>query len=78
MGFSDIIYIQFIQVELHSNPAVLFLLTDWKQEYRDADECLHVDPMVKCKQNNYMSTMQPTTNLPTDNSTTNSTSNGRR
>lgn len=52
--------------------------SDWKQEYRDSDECLHVDPMVKCKQNNYASTMQPTTNLPTGNSTTNSTSNGRR
>ena len=62
-------------------PVFRFLLTEWTREHQDSTDCLHVDPMDKCEQNNVTSSVQPTTpttNLPTGNSTTNSTSNGHR
>ncbi|KAL9964528.1 hypothetical protein ACROYT_G028183 [Oculina patagonica] len=57
-------------------------LKESKQGYRNLEDCLHVDPMVRCEQNNNTSIIQPTLTttrvMSSSNSTTNSTSNGRR
>lgn len=57
--------------------SVLFLpLTEWMQEHRDYDHCLHYDdPLVKCKQNNYTSIPQSTVTTMTVSASSNSTSN---
>lgn len=84
-----ILCIDLMPTENIETPVVIFCIcfsTEWQQKYMDPNDCLITDPMEKCDQNNYTSTLtststlQPTvtTRAPTSNLTSNSTNNGNR
>lgn len=63
---------------------LLILFVEWEQEYKmDSEDCLNVDQMDECQQNNQNSLIQATTSpqIPTTGSyniTSNSTNIGNR